>query len=492
MQLKPSSINALVTFLVLGSAQFIMAAFFGEADPALPSKADVIGMNSPAVGAAAMKFEHPAQKDDGYRGIWFTLGQKSQYGDKYSGGLGTYTANHVPMAIYSKAANKTFFVYGGAKEGKRHLLDMVSYFDHARGVVPRPTIVHDKQGVDDPHDNPSLAIDSSGHVWVFVSGRARSRPGYIYRSTQPYSIDAFEEISQREITYSQPRWLEGEGFLHLFTKYTKGRELYWSTSPDGRTWAPDQKFAGMGGHYQTSHQRGNLVFTAFNMHPGGDVDKRSNLYYLQTGDLGRTWFNARGENVQLPLTEAANPALVRDYLAEKRLVYIHDLDLDREGRPVILYITSAGHQPGPAGDPRWWTVAHWTGRDWQVHEITPANHNYSTGSLYLEEDLWRVIGPTERGPQPIGSGGEVAIWASKDQGKTWVRQRHVTRGSPVNHNYVRRPVGAHPDFYAFWADGNPDKFSPSHLYFANRTGDAVWRLPYQMPEEFARPERLKE
>ena len=62
-------------------------------------------------------------KDDGYRGIWFTLGQKSEYGDKYSGGLATYTANHVPMAIYSKEVNKTFFVYGGAKQ-QATLLDM--------------------------------------------------------------------------------------------------------------------------------------------------------------------------------------------------------------------------------------------------------------------------------------------------------------------------------------------------------------------------------
>ncbi len=29
--------------------------------------------------------------DSGYRGIWFTLGQFSEGGDKYSGGLGTYT-----------------------------------------------------------------------------------------------------------------------------------------------------------------------------------------------------------------------------------------------------------------------------------------------------------------------------------------------------------------------------------------------------------------
>src|SRR5690554_5762005 len=53
------------------------------------------------------------EKVDGYRGIWFTLGQFSEYGDKYSGGLGTYTAKHIPLAAYSPEVNKTFFVYGG-------------------------------------------------------------------------------------------------------------------------------------------------------------------------------------------------------------------------------------------------------------------------------------------------------------------------------------------------------------------------------------------
>ena len=41
------------------------------------------------------------KKADGYQGIWFTLNQFSEEGDKYSGGLGTYTAKHVPMAIYA-------------------------------------------------------------------------------------------------------------------------------------------------------------------------------------------------------------------------------------------------------------------------------------------------------------------------------------------------------------------------------------------------------
>ena len=96
----------------------------------------------------------PNKKASGYNGIWFTLGQfDSQYGDKYSGGLGTYTAKHVPLAVYAPAADKTFFVYGGRSEGAapHHLLSMASYFDHGSGLVPRPTIVHTKAEVDDPH-----------------------------------------------------------------------------------------------------------------------------------------------------------------------------------------------------------------------------------------------------------------------------------------------------------------------------------------------------
>jgi len=428
-----------------------------------------------------------ASKDDGYRGIWFTLGQKSEYGDKYSGGLGTYTANHVPMAIYSEEANKTFFVYGGSKQGRRYLYDMIGFYDHATGSVPRPTIVHDKGGVDDPHDNPSLCIDPRGYIWVFVSGRGKVRPGFIYRSAQPLSIDRFELVRQGEFTYPQPRWIGDEGFLFLFTKYTKGRELYWSTSPDGVRWSTDQKFAGMGGHYQTSHQIGKKVITAFNMHPGGNVDKRTDLFFLQTDDFGRTWRNVAGAPVTVPLVDPKNSALVRDYAAEKRNVYIHDLDLAVSGRPVILYVTSAGHQPGPSGDPRWWTVAAWDGSAWRVSEVTRANHNYSTGSLYLAEGEWRIIGPTEKGPQPVGSGGEVAVWVSRDEGKTWAKERDVTRASPMNHNYVRRPVNAHPDFQAFWADGNPDTLSPSRLYFTNKAGDRVWQLPYDMAGDFAKP-----
>jgi len=430
---------------------------------------------------------------DGYRGIWFDLGQKSKYGSKYSGGLGTYTAKHHPLAVYAPAVQKTFFVYGGTtQKDQRHLLAMVSYYDHPSKTVPRPVVVHDKQGVDDPHDNPSLQIDQNGHLWVYVSGRGRKRPGHVYRSGKPYDIESFEHVAQREFTYPQPWWINSRGFLFLFTKYTGVRELYWSASdPKGRSWSKDRKLAGMGGHYQVSNERDGRVITAFNMHPGGHPDKRTNLYFLQTQDNGKTWQTAGGEVIQTPLTDPQCAALVHDYRARKRLVYMKDIGFDAEGNPVILYLTSGNHQPGPPGAPRTWTLAHWTGGKWAPRDIAPSTHNYDMGSLYVEPDgTWRLIAPTEPGPQPHGTGGEIAVWISRDQGKTWKKTRNLTRQSAANHGYVRRPRHAHPEFYGFWADGNPDRLSESHLYFTNQSGDRVWRLPYNMKDAPATPEAL--
>lgn len=427
-----------------------------------------------------------APKVPGYQGIWFPLGQVSEYGDKYSGGLGTYTAKHRPTGIYAEKAGQsgqTFFVYGGAKDGERYLLNMIGMYDHASRTLARPVVVHDKGGVDDPHDNASLAIDGLGHLWVFVSGRGRVRPGYIYRSRAPYSIASFEPIMEREFAYPQPVWIESEGFLHCFTKYTDGRELYWNRSADGRIWTADRKLAGMGGHYQNVEQKNGAVFMSFNYHPGGNVDKRTNLYFLKSNDMGATWRTVTGEAVDTPLMNPSCAALVRDYESEGRLVYLKDMQFDRAGNPVILIVTSAAHVPGPEGEPRIWTVVRWGGSQWLFSEVTRSTHNYDMGQLWIEDGVWRILGPTEPGPQHWGAGGEVALWESRDAGETWKKIRDVTSGSLYNHTYVRRPMNAQPGFYAFWADGHTDRFSESRLYYTDRSGKHVSQMPQWFPAE---------
>jgi hypothetical protein len=428
------------------------------------------------------------QRADGYKGIWFTLGQFSEYGDKYSGGLGTYTADHLPLAIYSPEVKKTFFVYGGTtKADERHLLIMISYYDHQKKIVPKPVIVYDKEGVNDPHDDAAICIDENGFIWVFVSGRMTLRPGLIFRSTKPYSIDGFEKILVGEMTYPQPWWIKDEGFLYLFTKYTNGRELYWSTSRDGIKWEPDRKLAGLGGHYQVTNMFGKKLVSVFNYHPGGNVDKRTNLYAVQTEDLGKTWKTIDGKQITTPLTEIHNGALIKDFEAEHKLVYINDLGFDKEGNPVILAIISNDFRPGPQGDPREWMIFHWKNNKWNIHKVCESTHNYDMGSLYIEKGLWRIIGPTEPGPQKYGAGGEMAMWESTDEGVTWKKIRNITANSIRNNSYARRPLKANDEFYSFWADGNPDRLSESHLYFTSKSGEKVMQLPYLMNNDFEKP-----
>src|SRR5262249_30790699 len=102
-------------------------------------------------------------------------------------------------------------------------------------------------------------------------------------------------------------------------------------------------------------------------------------------------------------------------------------------------------------------------------------------------DSWKVIAPTLPGPRPYGGGGEMCLWTSRDEGATWMLEKQVTHSSPLNHNYARRPRNAHDPFFAFWADGDPARFTESRLYFCDSSGSHVRQLPYTMEGEFAEP-----
>jgi hypothetical protein len=434
----------------------------------------------------------PLPTADGYRGIWYSNEPSGdEYKFKYSGGMATYPQQLIPIACYSPEVKKTFFVYGGTPPDANRLLHMVSYYDHATGTVPRPRILLDKK-TDDAHDNPTLMLDDRGYLWIFSNAHGAGRPAYIHRSRQPYSIDAFERIATTNFSYSQPWFLPGEGFCFLHTRYTAGRRfLFVWQSADGVTWETPQPLARVAqGHYQISWRSGARIGTALNYHPlRGGLNARTNLYYLETRDRGKTWTTAGGGRLELPLVEIRNPALVRDYESEKRLVYLKDLNFDAAGNPVILYLTSGHHACGPKGDPRIWHTARWTGTKWDFRDVTRSDNNYDFGSLYIEPGgVWRIIAPTEPGPQPYNPGGEVVVWVSKDQGATWTKLKQLTRNSRYNHTYVRRPDGARPDFYALWADGDTRQKSESRLYFTNREGDHVWRLPERMDGPSAKPE----
>ena len=76
----------------------------------------------------------------------------------------------------------------------------------------------------------------------------------------------------------------------------------------------------------------------------------------------------------------------------------------------------------------------------------------------------------------------MALWESKDKGASWTMVKQLTNNSPYNHTYARRPMNAHPDFYAFWADGHGRQPSESRLYISDKNGN-VTMLPQVMDAE---------
>ncbi|WP_422928139.1 BNR-4 repeat-containing protein [Singulisphaera sp. PoT] len=445
---------------------------------------------APVAAAEPKPVPFTLARAEGYVGCWYSVGStKDEYRFKYSGGMASYPQQHAPMAIYDAASRKTFFVYGGTTPDRKSILHMVSYYDHETGTVPRPAILLDKKTTD-AHDNPTLQIDAEGRLWIFSNAHGTGRPSFIHRGVAPRSIDAFEKVVETNFSYGDPWFIPGRGFLFLHTKYTAGRALRFAVSRDGVEWSAPSPIAHIVmGDYQVSWARGETVSMAFDYHPKPlGLDARTNLYFLQTKDFGSTWTKADGTSVELPLSKPDNPALVRDYQAEKKLVYLKDLNYDAQGRPIILFLTSKGHLPGAANGPHEWQTARWDGREWVIRPFATSDHNYDHGSLYVEDDgLWRVIAPTEPGAQPFGTGGDMVMWTSPDQGATWTKAKQLTNDPRRNHSYARRPVAAHPDLYAIWADGDARAKSDSSLYVCDRLGN-VRRLPAAMTADVQKPE----
>jgi hypothetical protein len=465
-------------------------------------------------------------KADGYVGVWYQnqrLG--GEYVFKYSGGLGTYSAKHRPFAIYCPEVGKTFFCYGGvdadyhrryagklshenldSAQPKDAIHHMVSFYDHEKGTVPKPTVLLNKN-THDAHDNPVISVDDEGHIWILSTTHGNSRTAHVRKSKRPYDISEFEEIQPyqmidgkkeviKNFSYMQAWHLHGKGFVYFFTKYEgPKRRTCFASSADGIEWKWQQLADIEDGHYQISSARADRAATTFNYHPkafNGDPKKRglnwrTNLYYMETPDQGETWKAADGTALKLPLTKTTNPALVRDFESEGLLVYLKDITFDATGHPLILFITSKGFESGPENNPRTWRLARWDGTAWVISEITTSDNNYDMGSLYCEKGgRLKIMAPTEVGPQPFNPGGEIAMWVSDDGGTTWVKERQMTSGSQFNHTYVRRPENADPGFYGFWADGHGREPSISHLYFCNRDGE-VFVLPTEMNEDTQAP-----
>jgi len=457
-----------------------------------------------SLGSNELSATRPApmecSKDQGYRGIWYAE-TKNKNKSKFfsSGGMATAGASQVPMACYDAKANKTFFVYSGLPSSDKpsktvnSMQIMISFFDHSTGMIPRPTILLNKIKTD-PAYNPTLAIDGNGHLWVFIGTDNKDTPSLIFKSAQPYNINSFQLIHQAQFTQPQPWYVDKKGFVLIHTRNTDGcKQLYCTTSsPDGLQWNKPQLLAAIDkGHDAVSWCHKNKVGVAFNVHSNkGGTKTSTNIYFMITSDFAKTWRTMARKTINLPLKKIDNAALVRDYLSSKWLIHMMGLNIDQFGYPTILHMMSISSATNAQSNAHIWNTARWIGRGWEFSGQIRSDNVDDTGCLHTDKDRsWRIIGPTDPGPQPFHAGGEVVMWRTEDQGRSWYKTV-LTQNSRFNHNFIRRPLNAPDDFNAFWCDGHAEKPSESRLYFCGKKGK-VFMLPTKMTQNFEKPIPIK-
>lgn len=459
--------------------------------------------SAPAIGSAVAAEVITAEPLAGFHGLWSAGPSiRSVYFHLFSGPVATFGPQRVPMAHYVAAANKTFFLYAGMDplpdvHNRTPALQIcVSAFDHATQRLLRPRRLLTSPS-DDPAMNATLNIDDKGHLWIFVPRRAREPGTDVYRSIAPHAIDHFERVSRFPAITPQPWYVKGRGFLvicHVENPDTGEQQLAFTRSKDGQTWDAPQGLAAFGNaHAFISGQHQNKVGVAFSFRPKAASDSdvgrytgQTSLYYAESKDFGATWEQADGSKLALPLTEADSPALVRDYRARGERIHLKDLGFSRRGWPVVFYLRGRGEEPGPQNNWRTFMTVRYTGGDWQFTGLILADNMFDSGAMYLEKGtLWRMISPTIIGrnlptqsPKPYFAGGEIMMWVSENQGRAWTPS-HLTQHSPQNHNFVKRPVNAHEDFYGYWSAGDSVRVSPCPLYYTDRSGQV-----FQMPDAF--------
>ena len=454
---------------------------------------------------------------NGYHGIWYENEPGSSppggYGPKYGGGLGTYPQQTNAIAAYSASDDKTFFVYGGTDGTNNQLKNMIGYYDHATGQFARPRVLREVGGFD-VHQNATLNVDADGYIWVFAHSHGTTiGSGNIYRSANPGDISSFQNVALPDGLFSHPGnvtlsygnsiYDQTNGFVEVYNVYSNDRAVHVATGDlnaagDDINWdqtsVNDTALFDMGqGHYAIARTNGSKIGILANYHEG-HLNNRTNLYYVESNDWGQTWQLPDGTPITAPITSASDASRIHDYLSEDQLVYIKSMDFDAAGNPVVMYLTvsdatGGGHNAGPQPGGRTVHTAYWDGAQWLINDMLTTNSNYDHGELWIDAaGNWNVLGAFLDGPQVWGTGGQIGLWQSDDQGATWDFIRQLSFDENYNSTYPRLVTDADDEFFALWADGDAYDPSDSRLYFMNAEGTMVYRMPTTITGDFAAPE----
>lgn len=443
--------------------------------------------------------KHPERTDaEESQGVWYCCGTANVLPGKkyvYSGPMATYCMWHRPIAVYAPAEQKTFFVFGNARNSPT-----ISYYDHRRRGFAAPVVLGANPDMD-AHRNPTILVDETGRLYVFYG--AHGHPTRVLKSASPFDISEWNiaaEIEDPATSYPQPYQLKaGE----IFVSYRQSPGWSCRISRDGAaSWdAPVNliKFDGCAVYAISIAETGpypRKIHIAWSRLGGGTPEeieakhlwaRRYNVYYAYSDDGGTTWRKRDGTPYTLPITEATAEKL---YDCGEHGVWLKDIQLDADGNPYILFIDAEIATFESA-----WKLAKHSDGQWQIRDVATSDHMYDGGALVvLADDDFRIYAPTTAS-QPQEDGGEIEEWRSIDKGETWTNAEHITSGSPYSHNQVKVVFNhqkGSEDLRVLWSYGDSD-YPPAtknvDLYCYGEGKSDPRRITFPQSPERAEPDQ---
>lgn len=416
-----------------------------------------------------------------FRGVWYGSGRQNTlpgHAYVYAGGKATYSAWHRPMAVYAAEVNKTFFVFGDARNRPA-----VSVFEHEAGRFAAPLALGTNPD-GNAHRNPTLLIDEDGYLFVFYGYHGGAQPIHVLRSRYPYDMTSWvrmADLTDGNGSYANP-WQLRPGEILVPHRQPSGW-CFKKSRDQAVTWSDTVELASFSTYEGTSTVYGLTtaetgpfpcsVHFAWSRLGGGSEDairtkhlwaRRYNLYYARSDDGGDTWRRSTGAPYELPITEDAAEKL---YDSGEHGTWIKDLVVVPDGGPLILFVD------GDADTYRsTWKVARRTGEGWEITDLATSDHMYDGGAFcVIKADDIRLYGPTAPA-QPGCDGGNIEEWQSTDGGKTWNKLRALTHGDTTSHNHVktvRNHERSDGQFRVMWSCGDgqspPDDTEVTLYYF---------------------------
>lgn len=392
---------------------------------------------------------------------------------------------HAPRAAFDARTNRTYFTYrSGGRDDDTRCAIWVGWYDHNEGRVHRSVRVLERPPVS-ADDGPAMVLDEAGYIWIFV-GSDRPGAAVVLKSEQPNNASSFSVTARLSFSDPQP-WYQGQrGFLLLCYVNKEDRCLpAMTTSRDGIQWAEPVVLADLGGrHCFVAGRHKDKIGLVFNRSLDKDhPDLYTDLYYLESRDWGQSWHSADGRKIELPIEQVDHFSRMRDYCSMKRITSIKDVNFDRMGNPTVLYMSTFAPEVRGRRLRKTWYTARWF-RQWYTTGLIMSDHIGDSGCLLIDERMnWTLLATTDPGLCEGMAGGDVVMWLSRDQGRSWYRgtlteKRHCWG--------IRRAWPASAEMTAMWLGADIDDFQGATIYYSDDSG-SVRKLPGGMDGDWGVP-----